>query len=371
MVNKLIRASVLSLFLLLATSAYFASVQNAYATATVLPPPIARFFNSAGAPLAGGQVFTYAAGTTTPLPSYTDSTALTANTNPVILDSTGSASIWISGAYKIVLEDSVGNVQWTEDNVQDFFTYDNITSTSTTSLAIANSASKTFTTQPSKYFTPGIFVQAFETSTPANWMHGQVTSYVGTQLTIQTDGINGSGTIADWTISLSGPLGPAGPTGPTGGSGGDMVGASNLAQGVGGVASTATARANLGLGTAALHDVGTSAGQVVQLNGSAQYPAGDGSLISNIGAPTTSKLVFGALTIEWGVTPLTANPSVTFPTAFSGNPYSVTLTTQVAGFYIANLNAAPSSTGFSTKTWSSASGNTISAIVHWIAIGPT
>lgn len=45
------------------------------------------------------------------------------------------------------------------------------------------------------------------------------------------------------------------------------------------VATAATARANLGLGTAATLNVGTGASQVVQLNGSAQYPANDGRLI--------------------------------------------------------------------------------------------
>ena len=44
----------------------------------------------------------------------------------------------------------------------------------------------------------------------------------------------------------------------------------------------ATARTNLGLGTAAVENVGTSAGNVVQLNGSAQLPAVDGSLLTGV-----------------------------------------------------------------------------------------
>ena len=48
------------------------------------------------------------------------------------------------------------------------------------------------------------------------------------------------------------------------------------------LANTATARTNLGLGTAATQDVGTSAGNVVQLNGSAQLPALDGSLLTGV-----------------------------------------------------------------------------------------
>ena len=48
------------------------------------------------------------------------------------------------------------------------------------------------------------------------------------------------------------------------------------------LANAATARTNLGLGTAAVENVGTSAGNVVQLNGSAQLPAVDGSLLTGV-----------------------------------------------------------------------------------------
>jgi hypothetical protein len=88
--------------------------------ATLLPLPKARFFSIDGTPLVGGKVLTYAAGTTTPLASYTDSTGAVANTNPVILDAAGEANIWLGDAlYKIVLQDSAGATQWTVDNVGD------------------------------------------------------------------------------------------------------------------------------------------------------------------------------------------------------------------------------------------------------------
>jgi hypothetical protein len=51
-----------------------------------------------------------------------------------------------------------------------------------------------------------------------------------------------------------------------------------------------TARTNLGLGTASTQDVGTTANNVVQLNGSAQLPAVDGSLLTNITATDNTKL---------------------------------------------------------------------------------
>jgi hypothetical protein len=70
--------------------------------------------------LAGGQLFSYAAGTTTPQNTFSDTGGLTPNTNPVILDSTGSATVRLdpSLAYKFILEDLNGSVQWSEDNYQ-------------------------------------------------------------------------------------------------------------------------------------------------------------------------------------------------------------------------------------------------------------
>lgn len=72
-----------------------------------------------GAPLAGGQLFAYVAGTSTPQDTYTDSTLATANANPVILDSSGRAQVWCpdDSVYKFVLEDSTGTVIWTIDDV--------------------------------------------------------------------------------------------------------------------------------------------------------------------------------------------------------------------------------------------------------------
>jgi hypothetical protein len=69
-----------------------------------------------GNPLAGGKVYTYAAGTTTPKATYTDSTGLVANANPVILDSAGYASIWVDGTYKFVITTSTDAPVRTIDN---------------------------------------------------------------------------------------------------------------------------------------------------------------------------------------------------------------------------------------------------------------
>jgi hypothetical protein len=82
------------------------------------PAPKLQFFGTDGNPLVGGKVYTYAAGTTTPLTTYYDSTGTAANTNPIILDTRGEANIWLtSAAYKFVLKTSTDTLIWTVDNI--------------------------------------------------------------------------------------------------------------------------------------------------------------------------------------------------------------------------------------------------------------
>lgn len=79
-----------------------------------------RFFDSNGAPLVGGKLYSYQAGTTTPLATASDQ-AGTSNANPIILNGNGECSVWLdpNQAYKFVLADSNDVVQWTVDNVTD------------------------------------------------------------------------------------------------------------------------------------------------------------------------------------------------------------------------------------------------------------
>lgn len=73
----------------------------------ISPYAIQQFFDDNGDPLSGGKLYTYEAGTTTPKGTYTDSSGSSANTNPIILDSAGRASIWLdTGTYKFILDDS-------------------------------------------------------------------------------------------------------------------------------------------------------------------------------------------------------------------------------------------------------------------------
>ena len=86
--------------------------------AVVSPTAKAQFIDAAGIPLAGGFLYTYEAGTTTPQATYTDSAGSTANSNPIILDSRGEANIWLSSAnYKFKLTDANGTEIWTVDNI--------------------------------------------------------------------------------------------------------------------------------------------------------------------------------------------------------------------------------------------------------------
>ena len=87
-------------------------------TASLTPSPLMQFFTSAGEPLVGGKLYTYQAGSTTPLATYTDESGTVANTNPVIMNSRGEAAVWLdSPLYKLVLKDANDVLIWTADNV--------------------------------------------------------------------------------------------------------------------------------------------------------------------------------------------------------------------------------------------------------------
>ncbi|HRH28257.1 MAG TPA: glycosyl hydrolase family 28-related protein [Aquabacterium sp.] len=87
--------------------------------ATLLPEGKQSFTDGAGKPLVGGKLYTYDAGTSTPRPTYADAAGTIANTNPVVLDARGEATIFWSGAYKVVLKDASDNTIWSVDDVFD------------------------------------------------------------------------------------------------------------------------------------------------------------------------------------------------------------------------------------------------------------
>jgi hypothetical protein len=93
---------------------------------SVSPSPIGgfagQFFNNNGVILSGGKIYTYGAGTTTPLTTYTSISGLTAHANPIILDSAGrvpGGEIWLTNGlrYKFAIETSTSILLGTYDNV--------------------------------------------------------------------------------------------------------------------------------------------------------------------------------------------------------------------------------------------------------------
>ncbi|MGH7594676.1 MAG: hypothetical protein ACRELE_12620 [Gemmatimonadales bacterium] len=96
------------------------TVPLAYAQISVVPiiNPHMTFVDAAGLPCSQCTLSTFAAGTTTPLATYTDSTGTAQNTNPIVLDPAGGANVWLSGnSYKLVLKSFLGATIWTVDNV--------------------------------------------------------------------------------------------------------------------------------------------------------------------------------------------------------------------------------------------------------------
>lgn len=86
-------------------------------SATLIMYPKFKGLDSSGAPLVGGLLYTYKAGTDTLKATYTSRAATVENTNPVVLDSNGEATIYGTGQYKFVLKTSAGVTVWTMDNI--------------------------------------------------------------------------------------------------------------------------------------------------------------------------------------------------------------------------------------------------------------
>ena len=80
-----------------------------------------QFFTTTGLPLNGGYIYTYQAGSSTPLGTYTDSSGNISNTNPIQLGTDGRPPnmIWLNSgySYKFFLQDSASVTIDTYDNL--------------------------------------------------------------------------------------------------------------------------------------------------------------------------------------------------------------------------------------------------------------
>lgn len=118
--------------------------------ATISPVPKLQFSDQNGAPLAGGLVYTYEAGTTNLRTTYTTAAETTPNPNPIVLDASGQADIFLQAGlgYKFVLQNSLATTIWTVDNV---------TAAGTMSLQNANAVAITGGTMAGVTITGGSF----------------------------------------------------------------------------------------------------------------------------------------------------------------------------------------------------------------------
>lgn len=92
--------------------------------ASVLLSPVGngqQFFDNNGVPLNGGFIYTYQAGSSTLLTTYTTVNGNVANPNPIVLDSSGRPpnEIWMQTgfSYKFVIQTSTGTTLQTLDNL--------------------------------------------------------------------------------------------------------------------------------------------------------------------------------------------------------------------------------------------------------------
>ena len=113
-------------FLAISLLSFVFAEEMAHGQNPVVPfrSPRVTFQTATGQPLSGGCIYTYQGGTTTPQATYMDSTGSTPNTNPVVLDTTGSAVMWLgANSYKFAAYSaggfhcSSGSLQWTVDQV--------------------------------------------------------------------------------------------------------------------------------------------------------------------------------------------------------------------------------------------------------------
>ena len=108
-----------------------------------------QFFNNDGTVLAGGKIYTYAAGTSTPKTTYTTSAGNIAHANPIVLDSSGrvpGGEIWLTaGTYKFSVFTSANTLIATYDNISGIgaaeFQIQNFTGTGSQTIFTLSSSS--------------------------------------------------------------------------------------------------------------------------------------------------------------------------------------------------------------------------------------
>lgn len=183
-----------------------------------------QLFDNNGNPLAGGKIFTYAAGTTTPATTYTNASGSVAHSNPIVLDGAGrvpSGEIWLTDGvnYKFVVQDSANNL---------IGTYDNLTGINSNFVAFTNeqeiqtaTAGQTVFTLTTMQYQPGtnslsVFVDGVNQYGPgAQYAYVETSStvvtfvtglHVGASVKFTTSQLNSSGAVDASQVSYDPPF---------------------------------------------------------------------------------------------------------------------------------------------------------------------
>lgn len=185
----------------------------------------AQFFTNSGAVLTGGKIYTYAAGTSTPEPTYTTASGTIAHTNPIVLDAAGrvpdSGEIWLTDgvAYKFVLKTSTDVLIATYDNISGINSnFVNFTNDQEIQTATAGQTVFTLTTMA---YLPGtnslsVFVDGVNQYGPgASYAYEETNSttvtfnsglHVGAEVKFSTTQLQGAGAIDASQVSYDPPF---------------------------------------------------------------------------------------------------------------------------------------------------------------------
>ena len=80
----------------------------------LVPNAQQQFLDNNGTPIAGGFVYMYVPGTTTPNPTWSDPLLTVLNTNPILLDQGGRCQIWAAPntLFRQIVTDANNNMIW-------------------------------------------------------------------------------------------------------------------------------------------------------------------------------------------------------------------------------------------------------------------
>lgn len=165
--------------------------------------PRLQFLDANGDPLAGGLLYTYESGTTTPKQTFTDVAGLSPNTNPVVLDANGFATVRVeTGAYTFELQDSDGVLQWSADNITSvgglvasatgaMLIANNLSDVDDVATSVSNLGLAPLSTPTTTAITDGMSATSISgySFTPGNWVH------IEYFVTRNSGAVLGSGTI--------------------------------------------------------------------------------------------------------------------------------------------------------------------------------